>query len=351
MTRLLPRSMLCALALDLSLTAMHGRAASAGEAGIALPAPVTAAELRARYAQPPSRFVTVDGVALHLRDEGRGPPVVLLPGHLDNLYMFDPWMPTLLRHHRVIRIDWPPYGLSLPDPSGAYSTYRAVTLVIGVLDALHLQRFALVGTSNGATVAAHLAAQYPTRVTRLAVSTLPLGVPAPRESSPTLRTELKLYGHDNQYRPPAFFRAVLESIFADPANVTDALVTLYTDENNHPGGYDAVDEYVRTNVAMYKRGTLLEEYRRIRLPVLVQWGDAGKVLPAAAAIDAVDAFPNAPVVLKRYAHSGHMPMLEEPEATAADLSAFLEGRLDAEARPPLASRVTVQDPPPGMPKN
>jgi pimeloyl-ACP methyl ester carboxylesterase len=334
MPRLPSVSWLNALALGLPLWGIPGIAGSAAPPATALTPPVTAESLRARYAQPPSRFVTVDGVALHLRDEGRGPPVVLLPGHLGNLHMFDPWMPTLLRHHRVIRIDWPPYGLSLPDPAGAYSTYRAVTLVIGLLDALHIPRFALVGTSNGATVAAHLAAQYPTRVTRLAVSTLPLGVPAPRESSPALLAVLKLYGHDNQYRPPEFFRAVLENIFADPAHVTDALVTLYTDENNQPGGYDAVDEYVRTNVAMYARGTLLAEYRPIRVPVLVQWGDAGKVLPAAAALEAVDAFPSAPVVLKRYARSGHMPMLEEPEETAADLSAFLEGRLDAEARAP-----------------
>ena len=35
----------------------------------------------------------------------------------------------------------------------------------------------LVGTSNGAIVAAHYAARHPQRVERLAVSTLPLGVP------------------------------------------------------------------------------------------------------------------------------------------------------------------------------
>ena len=71
----------------------------------------------------------VDGVRLHVRDEGRGPALLLLNGHLGSLHMWDPWIPELTRHFRVIRLDYPPYGLSGPDPRGVYSTERAVQLV------------------------------------------------------------------------------------------------------------------------------------------------------------------------------------------------------------------------------
>ena len=54
---------------------------------------------------PPAELIDAAG---RLRDEGHGPVVIPLTGHLDSLYIFDPWMPELLRHHRVVRVDWPP---------------------------------------------------------------------------------------------------------------------------------------------------------------------------------------------------------------------------------------------------
>ena len=39
---------------------------------------IDSATLEARYASPPSKFLMVDGVRLHVRDEGRGPALMLL---------------------------------------------------------------------------------------------------------------------------------------------------------------------------------------------------------------------------------------------------------------------------------
>jgi pimeloyl-ACP methyl ester carboxylesterase len=292
------------------------------------------AALRAKYAAPPSRFLKVDGVSLHYRDEGKGPVVILLPGHMGNLHMFEGWMPALKSRHRVIRLDWPPYGLSLPDPGNVYSSPRAAELVIGFMKAKGIKRAALVGTSNGATVAAHVAAKRPDLVSRLALSTFPLGVPPPRKISPELQQQAKLYLSNLEYRPASLFKAILEDIFADPANVTPSLVEQFTDINNHPGGYRAQDIYIRNNKAMYAAGGLPALYARIRAPTLLQWGDGGIVMPADLAQASVDILSGAPVVLLRYAKSGHMPMIEQPEETAQDLIRFLDGRLDAEARPP-----------------
>ena len=116
-------------------------AASAAEA----PAFLDDTTLRARWAAAPSRFVTVDGVPIHLRDEGSGPALLLLNGHLGSLHMWDDWVPELTRHFRVIRIDYAPYGLSGPDPSGDYSTRRSVELVGKLADQLGLQRFHVGG--------------------------------------------------------------------------------------------------------------------------------------------------------------------------------------------------------------
>ena len=50
----------------------------AGAAMVRLDLP--AQEATARWARPPSRFVDVDGMRVHVRDQGTGPVLVLLHG-------------------------------------------------------------------------------------------------------------------------------------------------------------------------------------------------------------------------------------------------------------------------------
>ena len=45
------------------------------------------AELRAVYAQPPSRFISIDGVPFHVREEGRGPPLILINGQIGRAHV------------------------------------------------------------------------------------------------------------------------------------------------------------------------------------------------------------------------------------------------------------------------
>jgi pimeloyl-ACP methyl ester carboxylesterase len=39
-----------------------------------------------------SRFIHIDGVRIHYRDEGAGPAVLLLHGNFGNLLDWDPWV-------------------------------------------------------------------------------------------------------------------------------------------------------------------------------------------------------------------------------------------------------------------
>jgi len=45
-----------------------------------------AAEVEARWARPPSKFVDVDGLRVHVRDRGKGPVVVLVHGSNSSLF-------------------------------------------------------------------------------------------------------------------------------------------------------------------------------------------------------------------------------------------------------------------------
>src|SRR5512140_3389366 len=64
------------------------------------------AELRQRWAQPPSTFVQVQGMNVHLRDEGPRDdpvPIVLLHGTSSSLHTWEGWARELKSTRRVIR--------------------------------------------------------------------------------------------------------------------------------------------------------------------------------------------------------------------------------------------------------
>lgn len=284
------------------------------------------ATLEARYAGTPSQFLMVDGVRLHVRDEGRGPALILLNGHLGSLHMWELWIPQLTRHFRVIRLDYPPYGLSGPDPSGVYSTERAVQLVGKLADQLGLKRFHIGGTSNGAMVALFFAIEHPERVDRLVVSTLPASRPPARQPSAAMRAAAQQLREQAPYQPREFWQAFLDDITANDSVVTPELVTRYHDLNNREGAKAWVDAYIQTQYRIWDTLDVPQYYGRLTRPILLQWGADGVVLPEAIGGQVAALLKGAPVTLRQYRGAGHLPMIEQPEATVRDAIEFLKAR-------------------------
>lgn len=84
-------------------------------------------------------------------------------------------LPALARTHRVYALDLPGFGYSAK-PSADYSPAFFASFVGAYLDALGLERTALVGNSLGGLVALRLALSEPARVSALGlVSSAGLG--------------------------------------------------------------------------------------------------------------------------------------------------------------------------------
>src|SRR5689334_25005558 len=93
-------------------------------------------ELKAKWAPPPSEFVQVGGLQMHLRDEGpRGDPlpIVLLHGTSSSLHTWEGWAAALKSQHRVISYDMPGFGLTGPSPDANYSIERYAEFVVWVM--------------------------------------------------------------------------------------------------------------------------------------------------------------------------------------------------------------------------
>jgi pimeloyl-ACP methyl ester carboxylesterase len=119
-----------------------------------------------------------EGTALRFRDEGAGPCVVLVHGWALDLEQWSFVAATLRDAFRVVRFDRPGFGRSGGVPSIEADTRAIATLV----DALGLERVALVGASQGARSVLRFALERPDAVSALVLDGAPLegALPGPR---------------------------------------------------------------------------------------------------------------------------------------------------------------------------
>jgi pimeloyl-ACP methyl ester carboxylesterase len=282
-------------------------------------------EVAAKHAGPPSKFVQVGEARLHVRDEGQGPIVIMLHSSMSNLRIYDEWADKLKTNYRVIRFDWPPYGLST-DPRPSRGMPAIVELLEQFVEQEGLDKFTLVGSSSGSTISVLYAAKHPERVRALALSTLPLKAPPPHKNS--MLVDVMQYVHQNwtpNYLPRFYYQHTLAGLYGTPSRLKPETVDWYYETNNIPGGFDRVREYWAANQkAVWSKGAG-DEAAQIKVPVLLQWGDRDYVLPRNRAGEAVAQFANAPVKLLHYPDVSHYPMIELPNETGDDLKAFIDG--------------------------
>src|SRR5918997_1990308 len=112
------------------------------------------------------RNINVDGLPVRYLTGGEGSPLVLLHALGESALDWRWVLPTLSRTHRVYAVDLPGFGYS-SKPSAEYSSAFFARFVGAYLDALGLERAAMVGNSLGGLVALRLALFEPARVSAL----------------------------------------------------------------------------------------------------------------------------------------------------------------------------------------
>jgi haloacetate dehalogenase len=117
------------------------------------------------------RTVERDGVRLHTRAGGEGPPLLLLHGHPQTMAMWHRLLPALVLRHRVVLMDLRGYGDSSRPPADAqhlHHSKREMALdAVAVMRAHGFGHFDVLAHDRGARVAHRLAADHPQAVGRL----------------------------------------------------------------------------------------------------------------------------------------------------------------------------------------
>lgn len=114
-------------------------------------------------------YILRAGASIHYRVAGRGQPVLLLHGNGEDSHSLDNLIALLARRYRVIAMDSRGHGQS----SFGQGRLRLRDIALdaaAVLEHLHIQKSAVVGFSDGANAALHLALSRPERVRALVLA-------------------------------------------------------------------------------------------------------------------------------------------------------------------------------------
>jgi pimeloyl-ACP methyl ester carboxylesterase len=276
------------------------------------------------------RRIDVDGLPTrYLRAGTAGPPLVLLHGVGDNALDWQWVMPTLARTHRVYVPDLPGSGGSIK-PDVDYSPAFFTQFLSAFLDALAVERAAVVGNSLGGLVSLRLALSEPSRVSALGlVASAGLG----REVTYALRS-LALPGYGRLAvawgkRPPgAAQRALGRStlLFARPQSVPLKWLKEQYRLARLPGFLEAQLATVRAQVGIKgQREVLVDRLAQLEVPTILVWGTRDRVLPYSQAKEAVSRLQGGSLEL--ISDCGHSPHVEQPERFVSALGRFLKAKI------------------------
>jgi pimeloyl-ACP methyl ester carboxylesterase len=281
------------------------------------------------------RWLIVDGTpvntielgAEHRSQDGRhgGQPLVFVHGLSGSWPNWLEQLPVFAERHRVIALDLPGFGYS-PMPSERISISGYARTLDRLLDQLEIDAAAVVGNSMGGFIGAELAIAFPQRVERLVlVSAAGISTHGHRGSVrvlPTLRRLERILmasgawaasKSDAVTRRARLRDAALGVVVRHPDRLPAALAAEQVRGAGKPGfiqGLEAVLDY-----------EIRERLREIACPTLIVWGDRDRLINVRDADVFAELIGNSRKVV--FEDTGHMAMLERPQAFNALLEEFL----------------------------
>lgn len=270
--------------------------------------------------QSGSRYLTSSYGEIHFRDEGAGPPLLLIHGIADSLHTWDKWVRRLKSQYRIIRLDLPGFGLSTihSDTVGPLFFSDAIQQLLAFLKID--QQLLVAGNSLGGYLAGYLASERPELVCKLVLLD-PAGYPMQKAPWMIEAAGHPVLKHLAQHMTPfALVKQTTRSLFADPSLITQDMLERFFDLSVMEGNRQS---YVRIFEELEKRKMDYPSFiKKIRAPSLVIWGENDPWIPVTHA----DKWKNDLTFgeVKIYSMCGHMPQLEKPDESARDANDFFK---------------------------
>lgn len=279
-------------------------------------------QLTPRWALPPSTFIEVNGMKVHVRDEGPRDdpqPLVLLHGTSASLHTWEGWVKALKDQHRVITLDMPGFGLTGPFLTDDYSMQHYVVFLNQTLKQLQVRQYSLVGNSLGGGIAWHMALAYPDQVKKLILVDATGYMVKPKSTPIGFRiAKIPVLNKVMEFTLP---RRVVESsvraVYADPSKVSEELVERYYDLTLRTGNRRALVERFKQAPS----GADSDAIQNIKTPTLILWGKQDQLIPVENAARFHKDIQGSQIRI--FEGLGHVPHEEDPVQTAEAARSFL----------------------------
>jgi len=222
------------------------------------------------------RTVRARGLRFHVAEAGAGAPVVLLHGWPQHWWLWRRVVPLLAPHARLLMLDLRGFGWSDAPPDG-YDKQTMAEDVLGVLDAMEIDRVRLVGHDWGGWIGFLAALSAPERIERLMALSIPppFGRPSPRALAEAWRLTYVLalaapVVGERLVGSQGFVRRLLKSGAADANAFTDADLDAFATVLAEPARARASAQLYRTFLT---REAVRTGGGRLRVPALLLSGD------------------------------------------------------------------------------
>jgi pimeloyl-ACP methyl ester carboxylesterase len=256
-------------------------------------------------AQAPMSTMVVNGARIELIDRGGGRPILFLHPHI-GLEPSAPVLAMLAEGGRLIAPSHPGFGHS-ERPAGTTTVDDLAYFYLDLMDALDVRDALVIGVSLGAWIAAAIAVKSTARMAQLVLGN-PVGVKVgDRETRDILDIFAMLEGE------------FLDKAFADPSSAKRDYRAMTDDEVT-------VAARNREAAALYTWSPYMHDPKlkgrlhRIRIPTLVLWGTADRLVGEAYGRAFCGALPDG--VFEPLAGAGHFPHIEQPKTFATRALAF-----------------------------
>jgi non-heme chloroperoxidase len=251
------------------------------------------------------------GPKIHYAEQGDpgGEAIVFLPAYADSWFSYSQVLPLLPSRYHAFALDQRGHGDS-ERPACCYTIDDFAADAVAFLDAVGIQRAALVGHSGSAFTARRVAVTHPERVARLVLSGSPAGS-LPEQVAVGLQATVRVL----QEAAPAEFIREFQAGAAHVPLPEAFLEGLVAESRKLPAQVwrDAADGLVAFDDTA--------DLGRIAAPTLLVWGDRDGLLPPEEQQRLAAAIPGARS--RVYPETGHSPHWERPQRFAADLDAFM----------------------------
>ena len=263
--------------------------------------------------------IQVGDISVAIDDVGDGPPVVLLHGLGCGKRMWFHQMRALRQYFRVIAYDLRGHGeTDAPADATDYSAAHLSRDLVGLLDALRIERTAIVGFSLGGGPALALAASRPERVSRLVLADVGAGADDPVKIEAMVRRWVALIRQgDTDELVDDMLRSELFKVYARRSARCRRHMGELIRSTPVDGLRFTLSEVLAKRKSLFQASRVLKS---VQDPTLVLVGQYDYNCTKAAKLLA-EAIPNA--ALKVIPGSGHMAPLENPAAFNAALLEFL----------------------------